>query len=122
MIGPGAVLDETAREAMLTSQRDVQGLGWILDDGWFRHGGDNEGFTALMVGRVESRQAAVVMANATGAFAINEDIVATIAEICEWPDYLTAADDGPARSRTARQRARHVRGRGGIRDDHPPRR
>jgi CubicO group peptidase (beta-lactamase class C family) len=89
MCAPCAVLDVAARDAMLTAQRDNQALGWVLDGRWFRHNGDNEGFRAVMVGNVQTGQASAVMANGNGALGLNEDLLATVAELFEWPDYLT---------------------------------
>jgi len=89
MCAPSAVLDVAARDAMLTAPCDNQALGWVLDGRWFRHNGDNEGFRAVMVGNAQTGQAAAVMANGNGALGLNEDLLATVAELFAWPDYLT---------------------------------
>jgi CubicO group peptidase (beta-lactamase class C family) len=88
MCTPAAVLDVATRDAMLTPQLGDRGLGWVLDGRWFRHGGDNDGFVAVVVGSPSTGQAAAVMANTLGAYTIEEDLLATIAEQFKWPDYL----------------------------------
>ncbi len=67
------------------------GLGLQIEDHGenlrFRHSGTNHGFTADMVGYLHLGKGAVIMTNSdTGHFLIRE-ILHSIAELCEWPDF-----------------------------------
>ena len=88
MCTPTAVLDVATRDAMLTPQLGDRGLGWVLDGQWFRHGGDNDGFCAVVIGSPNTGQAAAVMANSLGGYAFQEELLGPIAERFDWPNYL----------------------------------
>lgn len=88
MIRPGAVLDDAARDAMLTPQTDDFGIGLQLEGDWFQHGGSNAGFQCLLYGSVPHRCAAVVMTNGDAGGLLCADVIATVAEIFGWPGFL----------------------------------
>ena len=89
MIDPGAVLDVTARDEMLSPQVDDQrGLGWMLDGAWFQHGGANEGYRCQLFASVEHSRAIAVMTNGDGGGTLCAEVVAAAAEVFDWPDYL----------------------------------
>ncbi|MGH2759881.1 MAG: serine hydrolase domain-containing protein [Actinomycetota bacterium] len=89
MIRPGRVLDEAGRDKMLVPQtNDRAGLGWGLDGSWFSHGGANAGFRCDLAGSVPHGRAAVVMTNGDAGGALCGELLAAVAEVFGWPDYL----------------------------------
>ena len=96
MISPGVVFDQAARDEMLTPQVDAnRGLGWMLEDGWFQHGGSNIGFRCQLYASVEQRCAIAVMTNGDSGGAIGMELISAAAESFGWTGFLkerTAVD------------------------------
>ena len=93
MIRPGSVLTDSIRDAMLTPySAPYFGLGWWLEPPWFQHGGSNAGFRCLVFGSVRHGQAAAVMTNGDGGFTLCSEIMAGVAEVVGWPDFLRERD------------------------------
>ena len=62
-----------------------QGLGLVFDGPRFMHGGDDDGFIAILVA-YSSGQGAVIMCNADGALGLLDDVARAIAREYNWPD------------------------------------
>lgn len=94
MLEPARVLSTKQRDAMLTPQVvDHHGLGWALEGAWFQHGGSNAGFHSLAYGSVIHQVGAVVMTNGENGWPLCTDVMATVAEVMEWPGYLLEKQD-----------------------------
>jgi CubicO group peptidase (beta-lactamase class C family) len=78
------------------------GLGLLVDgDGAtrrFRHGGDDQGFVAALVGYAELGIGAVVMTNSDQGQLAFEPLLAALARAYGWRDYPDADEPGPRRS------------------------
>jgi CubicO group peptidase (beta-lactamase class C family) len=88
---PTSILDETTAGEMLTAQKANYGLGVeISGDGTsrrFSHSGINEGFDSMLVAYSEFGTGAVVMTNSNLSSGLISEIIGSIAEEYEWPDY-----------------------------------
>ncbi len=69
------------------------GLGFFLDGkddaARFSHGGDNEGFKALLVAYSKAGKGAIVMANGDGGWILNDEVMRTLADIYQWHGYTS---------------------------------
>jgi CubicO group peptidase (beta-lactamase class C family) len=86
----GAFLRQDLARAMLTRQfRSDLGLGFFLEGEGpslrFSHGGGNEGFRCYLVAYAEHPVGAAAMTNADGGWALNREILETIAAEYGWP-------------------------------------
>jgi CubicO group peptidase (beta-lactamase class C family) len=68
-----------------SEQYMTQGLGIVFDGPRFMHGGDDDGFIAILVA-YSSGKGAVIMCNADGALGLLDDISRAIAREYDWPD------------------------------------
>ena len=85
------LISYTLLEEMMTPVHGNFGLGPQLegsgDNLRFRHAGANHGYHADMVGYLHQGKGAVVMANADAGSYLIEEVLHSIAEYYEWPDY-----------------------------------
>lgn len=89
MLQPSRILTDQQRDAMLTPQVvDHHGLGWALEGEWFQHGGSNAGFHCLAYGSVTHRCGAAVMTNGENGWPLCTEVMAGVAEVFGWKDYL----------------------------------
>lgn len=86
---PHPVLSSELVAAMLTPDRNNQGLGPALNQGvtLFRHGGSNAGFRCVMTAYLDRGQGIVVMTNADAGSQLSTQILTTVADAYGWPDY-----------------------------------
>ena len=88
---PASILDREMAVEMLTPRKANYGLGVeIYGDGTsrrFSHSGINEGFDSLLVAYSELGTGAVVMTNSNLSNGLITEIIGSIAEEYEWPDY-----------------------------------
>ena len=96
----GTLLSRQSVEQMLTPQvpnsygwSEMVGLGFFLDGkddaARFSHGGDNEGFKALLVAYSKAGKGAIVMANGDGGWILNDEVMRTLADIYQWHGYTS---------------------------------
>jgi CubicO group peptidase (beta-lactamase class C family) len=88
---PTSILDRTTAGEMLAPQKGNYGLGVeISGDGpsrRFSHSGINEGFDSMLVAYSEFGTGATVMTNSNLSSGLISEIIGSIAEEYEWPDY-----------------------------------
>ncbi len=86
------LLSAKMTDEMLTRQIDHWGLGLRLDGTGrarrFSHSGSNDGFRCLMVAYAQTGQGAVVMTNSDNGGELAQEVMASIARVYAWPDYL----------------------------------
>lgn len=99
-----AVLSADMTKQMLTPHLGGYGLGlWLGGQGAaasFSHPGQNQGYTCILFGYLETGQGAVVMTNGDGGNGLFNEILRAIAHEYAWPDYRprekTAVRGNPA--------------------------
>lgn len=95
---PTSILDKTTAGKMLTPQKANYGLGVeVSGDGAsrrFSHSGINEGFDSMLVAYSELGTGAVVMTNSNLSSGLISEIIGSIAEEYEWPDYPLSGQRG----------------------------
>jgi CubicO group peptidase (beta-lactamase class C family) len=86
----GSLLSPSAARAMLTAQLNPYGLGVIVGDDkenpWFTHNGGNYGYPCLFVAYNKGDGAAIMTDGANG-FELGIDILRSIAQEYNWPDF-----------------------------------
>lgn len=95
------VLSIGTAHAMLAPMYNQQALGFVVGgktaNGFFNHGGANEGYRCLLVA-YQAGDGAVIMTNSDGGYPLIEEILRTLAHEYQWPDYappertITATD------------------------------
>jgi CubicO group peptidase (beta-lactamase class C family) len=92
---PGALLSRDSARRMMTKVTDVTAIGFFIDasgrDGYFEHGGGNEGFVCLLLAHEERGQGAVVMTNSETSGALIFEILRAVAREYSWPGFLPDA-------------------------------
>ena len=90
---PDALLSARTTRLMLTPRRDNYGLGVISGDDskhpWFTHNGGNYAFPSLFVA-YDKGDGAVIMSNGQNGFEVEIDLLRSIAQEYDWPDFLPA--------------------------------
>jgi CubicO group peptidase (beta-lactamase class C family) len=85
------VLSKEMTEQMMTPGKGNWGLGVEIggkaENPYFSHGGVNEGFEALFVGYEKNGEGAAVMTNAQGGSRLADEVMRSIAEVYDWPDF-----------------------------------
>jgi len=85
------VLSKEMTEQMMTPGKGNWGLGVEIggkaENLYFSHGGVNEGFEALFVGYEKNGEGAAVMTNAQGGSRLADEVMRSIAEVYDWPDF-----------------------------------
>ena len=88
---PTSLINKAMAEEMLTARKGNYGLGVMLSgDGAsrrFRHTGINEGFDSMLIGYSEIGTGAVVMTNSNLSNGLIKEIIGSIAQEYDWPDY-----------------------------------
>lgn len=89
------VLSQKMANEMLAPGIEAFGLGLFLGEKTdtranFYHGGGNEGFRTMMFAYNSTGQGAVVMSNSDNGFALNEEVLRSIAREYGWTNYLVA--------------------------------
>ena len=98
---PDAILSRQIVDELLSPQApNVSiGLGLLLEgegrSRLFRHGGDDQGFVAMMVGSVECGFGAVAMTNADQGLGVLEALLDAVARAYDWPDPTGFRDAEP---------------------------
>jgi CubicO group peptidase (beta-lactamase class C family) len=86
----GSLLSPSAARAMLTAQLNPYGLGAIVGDDkkhpWFTHNGGNYGYPCLFVA-YNKGEGAAIMADGANGFELDIDILRSIAQEYNWPDF-----------------------------------
>jgi CubicO group peptidase (beta-lactamase class C family) len=86
---PGAILSRRLATQMLTPQKDLYGLGPVLDGSGrafnFGHGGNNPGYTTQVIYFPETHQGAAILVNRVGADQLIDELTRAIAEEYDWP-------------------------------------
>ena len=86
----GSLLSPSAARAMLTAQLNPYGLGAIVGDDkkhpWFAHNGGNYGYPCLFVA-YNKGDGAAIMADGANGFELGIDILRSIAQEYNWPDF-----------------------------------
>ncbi|RRB00909.1 serine hydrolase domain-containing protein [Larkinella rosea] len=85
------VISKAMTEQMLTKNRDLYGLGPMMqnegDSLLFIHGGSNEGFRSLYVAQAHHGNGVVVMTNSDNGFTIIYDLMRSISKVYGWNFY-----------------------------------
>ncbi|MBV8516975.1 MAG: beta-lactamase family protein [Acidobacteria bacterium] len=85
----GAPLSRGLASQMLTPQKDVYGLGPVLEGSGrafrFSHGGNNPGYTTQFIYFPETHQGAAILVNRVGADQLIDELTRAIAEEYDWP-------------------------------------
>jgi CubicO group peptidase (beta-lactamase class C family) len=98
---PGAIIPQTLAEELLTPHATNQAIGlglFLQGEGRtrrFEHGGDDQGFVALLIAYVELGLGAVVMTS-SDSWLVIEPLIDAIADAHGWPDF-----PAPQRERAA---------------------
>ncbi len=104
------LLSERMIEEVLTRQIDHWGLGLRLDGTGharrFSHSGSNDGYRCLLVAYAQTGQGAVVMTNSDNGAELAQELMASIARVYGWPDYLPRRRTGERRPRQMQEGAR----------------
>ena len=86
----GSLLSASTAHAMLTAQLNPYGLGAIVGDDklhpWFTHNGGNYGYPCVFVA-YNKGDGAVIMADGANGFELGIDILRSIAQEYNWPDF-----------------------------------
>ncbi|MEA2488617.1 MAG: hypothetical protein QOH21_409 [Acidobacteriota bacterium] len=86
---PASLLSRTTATDMLTVQKDLYGLGPVLEGSGpafrFSHGGNNPGYTTQLTYFPEKRQGFAVLVNKVGADLLIEEITRAVASEYGWP-------------------------------------
>jgi CubicO group peptidase (beta-lactamase class C family) len=86
----GSLLSVSTAHAMLTAQLNPYGLGAIVGDDklhpWFSHNGGNYGYPCLFVA-YNKGEGAAIMADGANGFELGIDILRSIAQEYNWPDF-----------------------------------
>jgi CubicO group peptidase (beta-lactamase class C family) len=86
----GSLLSVSTAHAMLTAQLNPYGLGAIVGDDklhpWFSHNGGNYGYPCLFVA-YNKGEGAAIMADRANGFELGIDILRSIAQEYNWPDF-----------------------------------
>jgi CubicO group peptidase (beta-lactamase class C family) len=86
---PQPLLSRTMATAMLTPQKDLYGLGPLLEGSGrafaFGHGGNNPGYTTQVIYFPETRQGAAILVNKAGADLLIDEILRAVAGEYAWP-------------------------------------
>jgi CubicO group peptidase (beta-lactamase class C family) len=86
---PGSILSRKTASDMLTVQKDLYGLGPVLEGSGralaFGHGGNNPGYTTQVMYFPETRQGFAILVNKVGADMLIEEITRAIAGEYDWP-------------------------------------
>lgn len=86
---PHAILSQKTAAEMLTSQKDLYGLGPVLEGSGrafaFGHGGNNPGYTTQVIYFPETNQGAAILVNKVGADQLLDEITRAIAATYHWP-------------------------------------
>jgi hypothetical protein len=86
---PRPLLSRTMATAMLTRQKDLYGLGPLLEGSGrafaFSHGGNNPGYTTQITYFPETRQGVAILVNKVGADLLIDEIMRAVASEYGWP-------------------------------------
>jgi CubicO group peptidase (beta-lactamase class C family) len=86
----GSLLSAAAAHAMLTAQLNPYGVGAIVGDDkkhpWFTHNGGNYGYPCLFVA-YNKGDGAAIMADGANGFELGIDILRSIAQDYNWPNF-----------------------------------
>ncbi|MBS1830435.1 MAG: serine hydrolase [Acidobacteria bacterium] len=86
---PDSILKQSTAREMLTLQNKVYGLGFVVNDHdgvkWFRHGGADAGFQAILMGSTGG-EGIVVMTNSENGSRVAQEIAYAAAAAYGWPD------------------------------------
>lgn len=87
----GTVLSQDSATAMLTRGRGEYGLGFYVEDlgpvTSFSHTGGTAGFRAQLYGYTGSGKGVVILTNSDNGAALIEEILASISEEYDWPEF-----------------------------------
>jgi CubicO group peptidase (beta-lactamase class C family) len=102
ILGPAltaSMLTRHSGPASRLGSLDSVGLGLFLGGPWFGHSGGNEGFKCHLVAHREAGCGLAVMTNGDRGHELVAEILDTVAQEMEWPDWKAsepAEDDAPA--------------------------
>ncbi|HKS25712.1 MAG TPA: serine hydrolase domain-containing protein [Thermoanaerobaculia bacterium] len=86
---PRSILSRSTATAMLTPQKDLYGLGSLLEGTGrafsFSHGGNNPGYTTQVTYFPETRQGIAILTNKVGADLLIDEITRAVASEYGWP-------------------------------------
>jgi CubicO group peptidase (beta-lactamase class C family) len=87
----GRILSTAAARAMLSSDLENYGAGFLVDgsgdDIQFKLRGKTEGFACLMILYPVRGQGAVIMSNSDNGFPLIEEILCALSTVYQWPHY-----------------------------------
>jgi CubicO group peptidase (beta-lactamase class C family) len=93
LAGHSKIVSAKTARAMLTPVIDQQGLGPQVGGKtprkFFTHGGANEGYRCLLVA-YEDGEGAIVMTNSDNGGDLMSEVMRTIAQVYQWPDFAPA--------------------------------
>jgi len=85
------VLSREMTQMMMTPGKGGWGLGVEIggaaENPYFGHGGSNVGFEASFVGYEKNGEGAAVMTNAQGGGRLADEVMRSIANVYDWPDF-----------------------------------
>jgi CubicO group peptidase (beta-lactamase class C family) len=83
------VLSQEMARQMLTPGIHNHGLGPVIGPGGrsFGHSGGNEGYRCVLRAFIESGNGAAVMTNSDNGGVLYQEIIRTLAELYDWPDF-----------------------------------
>jgi CubicO group peptidase (beta-lactamase class C family) len=91
---PHSLLSQKTATAMLTRQKDLYGLGPLLEGSGrafaFSHGGNNPGYTTQVFYLPETRQGVAILVNKAGADLLIDEIMRAVAGEYGWPVHSRA--------------------------------